>query len=414
MEFNIYFFAVLATLMGFYLLDLISNLLNLSALEDDLPGEFVDTFDVEKYAKSQMYARAGTRFEIVQTTFMLAVFLCFWFAGGFAWLDQWVRGFGQGPVVSGLICLSALYLASEILSLPFTLYDTFVLETKFGFNKTTPGTFAGDLFKGLALGAIIGLPITALVLWFFEYAGSSAWFLGWIAVGAFSLILSYVAPRVIMPLFHKFTPLERGDLKSSIEKMAAQCRFPLKDVFVVDGSRRSTKGNAFFVGFGRNKKIALYDTLVEEQEVDELVGVLAHEIGHFKKKHILQHMIFALVQLGIVFFLLGVFMKNDALFAAFGVPQTSVYLSLVFFTLLYKPLSRVLSIAGSILSRKNEFEADAYAARVTRNPDCLIRALKKLGRNNLSNLTPHPFHVFMFYSHPPLLERINALRTVAD
>ncbi len=409
MEPNAYFFIILLTVIGLYKLDFFSELLNLKALRSEPPDEFKDVYDAEKYAESQEYTRVKTRFGFIESTFSLTVFLLFWFCGGFGWLDGLVRGWVDGPILRGLLYVCLLYLGNMLLSLPFEIHNTFKIEEQFGFNKTTPKTFVVDQIKALALGAILGLPILALILWLFG-KWDLAWLYAFIAVTAFSLILSYVAPTWIMPLFNKFEPLEDGELKAEINAMAKKCEFPLTEVSVMDGSKRSAKSNAFFTGFGKNKKIALFDTLIEKHSVPELVAVLAHEIGHFKKKHIVQAMVLSIVQLAATFYLLSLFLNNEALFAAFGVPQTSVYLSLIFFGLLYTPISKVISIFMTMLSRKNEFEADAYAANVTGEPETLVTALKKLSKDNLSNLTPHPFHVFLNYSHPPVLERIAALR----
>ncbi len=409
-ELNTWFFAALAIVAGFYLLELASNLLNLRHLQPDPPEGFDDVYDPAEYSRSQVYTRESTRFGAIQSTLFLLVFLGFWFAGGFGWLDHAIRSLSLGPIASGLLALSVLYLASHLLSLPFSVYDTFVIEAKYGFNRTSPKTFVSDLLKGLLLLALLGLPILAVILWFFETGGPWAWVQAWITVASLSVVLTWLAPRLIFPLFLRFSPLEAGPLREAIEDMARRCRFPIRELFVVDGSRRSSKANAFFTGFGRNKKIALYDTLIENHETDELVAVLAHEIGHFKRRHILQQMTFAVLQMGILFFLLALVLRNPGLSRAFGVAEPSVSFSLVFFSILYKPVNHLLGMAASILSRRHEFEADAYAAQSTGNPESLMRALKKLSRNNLSNLTPHPLFVFLNYSHPPLIDRVQALQ----
>tara|TARA_R110002096_G_scaffold91625_6_gene207263 strand:+ start:1582 stop:2820 length:1239 start_codon:yes stop_codon:yes gene_type:complete len=410
MEFNAYFFIILLTVVGLYKLDLFSEILNMKALRSEPPEDFKDVYDADKYAESQEYTKVKTYFGIIESTFSLVVFLLFWLLGGFAWLDGIVRGYVEAPVLRGLLYVCLLYLGNMILSLPFEIHNTFKIEERFGFNKTTPKTFVIDHLKGLALGAILGLPILALILWLFG-KWDLAWLYAFILVTVFSLVLSYVAPTWIMPLFNKFEPLEDGELKDEIHKMAAKCDFPLTEVSIMDGSKRSAKSNAFFTGFGKNKKIALFDTLVEKHSVAELVAVLAHEIGHYKRKHIVQSMVLGILQTGITFYLLSLFLNNEGLFAAFGVPETSVYLSLIFFGLLYTPISKIISIFMTMLSRKNEFEADAYAAEVTGEPETMITALKKLSKDNLSNLTPHPFYVFLNYSHPPVPERIAALRS---
>jgi STE24 endopeptidase len=316
-------------------------------------------------------------------------------------------------MVRGLCYMGVLYVASSMVSLPFEIYSTFVIEERFGFNKTTPAVFISDRIKSLLLTAALGAPLVASIMWIFSRFGDAAWLYGWIVVTAFTLIMAYLGPALILPLFYKLRPLPLGELKTAIEDMAASCKFPLAEVCQVDGSRRSTKANAFFTGFGRNKKIALYDTLIEKQTVGELVAILAHEIGHFKKKHIIQNLVLSIVQMGILFFLLGLFMNNEKLHQAFGVKQVSIYTSLVLFLLIYEPLSKLLSIGMMMLSRRNEFEADAYASEVTGVPADLVSGLKKLSTDNLSNLTPHPAYVFLNYSHPPVLQRIMALESGA-
>ncbi|MGB0775200.1 MAG: M48 family metallopeptidase [Akkermansiaceae bacterium] len=404
---------IVISLFALWKLDFISALLNLKALDPKLPEEFSGVYDEEKYAKSQEYTRVSERYGIITATFSLTVLLVFWFIGGFGWLDNLVRGFGWGETLTGIAFIGALFLGNTLLSLPWSIYDTFVIEEKFGFNKTTPATFAVDQIKGLVLAAVLGIPLLALVLWIFNSV-ENAWLWAWLAFTAFQLLMTYLAPVVILPLFNKFQPMEDGELKSRIQEMAKQCDFPLTEIHVMDGSKRSTKSNAFFTGFGKRKKIALFDTLIENHGTDELLGVLAHEIGHFKKKHIIQRMVFSFVQTAVVFFLLGMITDKDSafakmLFAAFDV-EISVYAGLVFFMLLFSPVSKVLGIIGNISSRKHEFEADAYAVDAQGTPEHLITALKKLAADNLSNLTPHPLPVFLDYSHPPMLTRIEAMR----
>lgn len=405
---NIYFWFILTAVVGIFLVELFSTLLNLKSLSPAVPQEFRDLVDDETYRKSQQYARASARFNLIQSTVSLLLLIAFWLIGGFQLLDQWVRAFGLNPITSGLVLITILAAANYLLLLPFDLYDTFVIEEQFGFNQSTPATFFADQFKGLLLGAIIGLPILALLLYLFTNL-QFAWIWSWIAVSLFSLALTYIAPTWLMPLFNEFTPLEDGELKQSIIAVAGKCNFPLKEVLVMDGSKRSSKSNAFFTGFGGNKRIVLFDTLIEKHSVAGLTAVLAHEIGHYKKKHLLQSMITGFITTGFMFFALALLLNNTALFAAFGVGKTSVYLSLVFFALLCQPFSALLSILSNIRSRNHEYQADAYAAQATGSPDDLAQALKKLSKDNLSNLCPHPFHVFLHYSHPPVRDRIKAL-----
>jgi len=409
MQFNIWFFAIVISLFLIWKLEFISTLLNMKALSSEVPGLFRDILDQEKYELSQDYTRTKAVIGIGEGIFSLTLLFAFWWLGGFAWLDNVVRGFGKGPIVSGLIFVGALVVAQAIISLPFDFYNTFVVEEKFGFNQTTFGTYVADLIKGAVLAVVIGVPLLAGLLWIFENV-TMAWLWGWGLMTVVSLFLAYVAPTWIMPLFNKFEPIEEGELKTGIHEMAEKCDFPLTEVSIMDGSKRSSKSNAFFTGFGKKKRIALFDTLVEKHTVPELVGVLAHEIGHYKKKHIVTGMIVSILTMGVMFFLLGLMMNNRGLFDAFGIKETSIYVSLVLFGILMSPLNTVLSISGNMLSRKHEFEADAYAAQVTGHPEEMANALKKLSKDNLSNLTPHPFYVFLNYSHPPVVERIAALQ----
>lgn len=406
---NIYSIIILAALAIGFILDLVADLFNLKSLKKGLPGEFRDVYDADTYANSQEYTRVRTRFGIFVSTFNLAVLLVFWFAGGFNWLDQLVRGWELGLIWTGLTYIGLLIVGKTLLSLPFSIYSTFVIEERFGFNKTTPKTFVADMVKGLLLGILLGGPLLAGILAFFTYFETYGWLYAWGAVTLYTLFVQFIAPTWIMPLFNKFEPLEDGDLRKKIQDLADRVKFPLQGIYVMDGSKRSSKSNAFFTGFGNNKRIALFDTLIEKHTDDELVAVLAHEIGHYKRKHILKNMILGIVQTGIMFLLLDIFLQSEGLFEAFYMEQMSVYAGLIFFGLLYAPIEMTLSVFMQIISRKYEFEADAYAAEVYRSQP-MIDALKKLSKDNLSNLTPHPFYVFLNYSHPPVMERVNAIR----
>ncbi len=409
---NIYAIIILATIAVDFVLDLVSNYLNLKSLSKELPDEFDGVYDEETYAKSQEYTKTQTRFGFITGGFDLVVLLGFWFSGGFNWLDEIVRAWGFGELVTGLLYIAVLMVGKSVISLPFSIYSTFVIEERFGFNKTTPKTFVLDLAKGLGLGLLIGMPLLAGILAFFMYTGDLAWLYAWIAITLFSLVMQYVAPNWIMPLFNKFTPLEEGELRTAIEEYTDKVDFPLQGLFVIDGSKRSSKSNAFFTGFGKNKRIALYDTLIENHTNDELVAVLAHEIGHYKKKHIIKGMITSVIQTGAMLFVLSIFLQAEGLFDAFYMEEMSVYAGLIFFGMLYAPIDMILSVFMQISSRKHEYEADEFAATTTGKPEDMIATLKKLSKDNLSNLTPHPFYVFLNYSHPPALQRINAIREI--
>jgi STE24 endopeptidase len=301
-------------------------------------------------------------------------------------------------------------MAYTLISLPFSIYSTFVIEERFGFNKTTPRLFVVDSIKEIVLGLILGAALLVCVLSIFEYAGSYAWLYCWIVVTFFILVLQFVAPVWIIPLFNKFTPIEDGELKESIMSYIKAVGYQTKGVFVIDSSKRSTKANAFFTGFGRNKRIALFDTLVDKYTVSEIVAVLAHEIGHYKKKHILQGLLISILHTGILLYLISVFLDFSGLYEAFYMDQPSIYSGLLFFGLLYTPIEMVLSIFFNIWSRRMEYQADRFMAQTVENPQAFVDALKKLSADSLSNLTPHPFYVFLNYSHPSLLQRIKAIR----
>ena len=408
---NPYAVVILTALLAEYALNLVSDSLNLRHLQPELPEEFRDTFDEEEYERAQEYTRTRTRFGWVSSTFGLAVLLVFWFAGGFEWLDTIVRGWGFGAIVTGLCYIGLLVLGRGALSLPFSLYSTFGIEERFGFNETTPKTFALDLLKSIGLGIAIGGPLLAAILWFFQSTGPYGWVYAWIVVTAVMLLLQFFAPRYLMPIFNDFEPLEDGELRESILAYADRVDFPVNEVYVMDGSRRSNKANAFFTGFGANRRIVLFDTLVEQLSENELLAVVAHEMGHYKLHHIPQRIAISVIQTGVLFLLLSVFLQVDGLFQAFYVDQPAVYTGLLFFGLLYSPVDLLLSIPLNAWSRRHEFQADRFAVDTTNQAGALVGGLKRLAETNLSNLTPHPLTVTLNYSHPPLLQRIDAPRS---
>lgn len=407
---NWFFVCIIVALVGNFVITAWADWLNLNALDPVLPEGFADVYEADAYAKSQCYTREKTRFGLVASAFDLVVLLLFWQAGGFNWLDLAVRGLNFGPVVRGILYLGVLLGAKTLLSIPFSAYGTFVLEEKYGFNRTTLRTFFLDMVKGLLLTVILGGPLLAALLFFFEWAGGMAWLYAWAVTTAFIIIVQFVAPTWIMPLFNTFTPLADGELRGRIMDYAKSVGFAVENVFVIDGSKRSSKSNAFFTGFGRHKRIALFDTLIARHSVPELVGILAHEIGHYKKRHILQGMVIGILHLGFMLYLLSLALGSPGLFAAFGMSHQSVYGGLVFFGMLLTPLELVLSVLMNRLSRHNEFEADRFALQTTGRGDDLVSALKKLSVHNLANLTPHPVYVALHYSHPPLMSRIAAIR----
>jgi STE24 endopeptidase len=411
---NIFALIVLLALTGDYIIGLVVDILNLKTLQDPLPKEFEEVTSIDTYKKSQAYTRATTSFGITTASFNLIITLTFWFLGGFNWVDNFIRQWNLGNIWTGDCYIFVLLLARAVLSLPFNVYSTFVIEERFGFNTTTVKTFIGDILKGMALSIIIGAPLLSGILLFFEFAGPLAWLYCWIASAVIMLAIQFIAPTWIMPLFNKFTPLEDGEFRRAIFSYAESVKFRLENIFVMDGSKRSSKSNAFFTGFGKNKRIALFDTLVKKHTPEELVAVLAHEIGHYKKKHIVSGIIISILHLGVMFYLLSFFLGEKGLFDAFFMGHISTYAGMIFFGMLFAPIEFVLSLALNLVSRKHEFEADRWAAETTHRPEDLVAALKKLSVSNLSHLTPHPLYVFLHYSHPPVLERITSLRHVTN
>ena len=401
---------ILVILIGSYFLDVVVDTLNVRYVKTDLPHEFEGYYDGEKYKKSQEYLKENTRFGIFSDTITTPIIIIFILVGGFNTVDRFARSFELSSIPTGLIFAGVLMLAYHIFHIPFSIYGTFVIEEKYGFNKTTVKTFILDILKTWALVIVIGAILLSVVLWFFEKTGGGAWLYCWMAITLFQLFLMFIAPVTIMPLFNKYTPLEDGELRRAIEDYAGAQDFKMKGIFTMDGSKRSTKSNAFFTGFGKFRRIVLFDTLIEKHSVVELVSVLAHEMGHYKKKHILKSIIISILTAGLMFYILSLFINNQALFAAFKMGETSIYASLFFFGFLYTPIEMILSIFGNMLSRRHEYDADAFSVNTYREPESMITALKKLNVENLSNLTPHPIKVFLSYSHPPILERIKAIR----
>ncbi|MBF0620379.1 MAG: M48 family metallopeptidase [Magnetococcales bacterium] len=408
---NSYALVILIALIAGYLLNIISNWLNSRAMRADPPEQFTDLVSPQDYEKNRNYSAANTRVELLEETASLIGLLLFWFFGGFGWLDTELRALGLDTLYTGLLFFGALIMMGQVLSLPFSLYQTFRIEAEYGFNRTSLATFFMDRIKGLALMVLLGGPALWLVLWLLVQGGEQAWLYGWGAVSGVIVVIQFVAPNWLMPLFMKFTPLEEGGLRQAIMTYAQSVKFALSDIYEIDGSRRSSKGNAFFTGFGKNRRIALYDTLIEKHTESELVAVLAHEVGHFKHRHIPKTLIMGLLHLGVMFFLLSFFLNEHGLFAAFDT-MPSVYAGLTFFLMLYTPVELIIGPFFKLISRRFEFQADRFAATTLSDPLSLVTALKKLAVDNLSNLTPHPFYVILHYTHPPLLERIQAIRDV--
>lgn len=385
--------------------------LNLRNHKRELPPQLAEYYDAEKYAKSYDYHRTNYRFSIIQSaiSFFLLLGILYW--GGFGWLDAQLRTFTVHPIGLALCYFGVLFVLSDILSIPFQLYQNFVIEEKFGFNKMTMGTFWGDKLKSYALTVVMGGIVMGVLLWLIDALGEGFWIWFWIFISLFMLLMQVFYTTWLLPLFNKLTPLEEPSLKEKIVGYSQKVNFPLDNILVMDGSKRSAKSNAFFSGLGKRKKVVLFDTLIENHGEDELMAVLAHEVGHYKKKHIIQGIVAGILQTGIMLFILSKFAFSAELSTALGGSEWGIHLNLIAFGLLYSPISMIIGLLMNLLSRKNEFEADNYAA-TTFDPAPLREALIKLHADNLSNLTPHPFYVFMNYSHPPLLQRLEALKQV--
>ncbi|WP_161781606.1 M48 family metallopeptidase [Desulfohalovibrio reitneri] len=384
-----------------------ASLLNLRALDPVLPEEFADVYDAERYARSQEYTCRATRAGLWEEAVGLAALLAALGLGVFGWLDGLAWSLGLGGVASGLAFFGLVALASEVIGLPFSIWRTFVLEEEYGFNRTTWKTFVLDRVKGLLLSALLGGGLLALVLWFFGWLGPVGWLPAWTAAAAVSLAMQYVAPVWILPLFNKFSPLPRGELRENIEGLAREQGFKLDEVYVIDGSRRSTRGNAFFAGFGAWRRAALFDTLVETMTPGQAAAVMAHEMGHARLGHVPRLLLAGLARMGLLLFLLSLFLGTAIESEMLGM-RPSVHAGLFAFALLFSPAGLLLGAAFNAVSRRYEFQADRFAAKAWNARD-MVDALKRLAADNLANLTPHPFHTALHASHPPVLRRIRRL-----
>ena len=406
---NPWLICILFLIFSQYFLELCVSLLNIKALVPTPPQEFTDVVSPEDYARSQQYLRANTFVSLIDNTAVTVITTLFLLAGGFNTVDIWARSLGLSTIPTGLIYIGALLMFSLFLSLPSSLYTTFVIENRFGFNRMSLKIFICDLLKSLLLAIVIGGPILSLILWFFEHSGPMAWLYCWFGVIAVVIVLQYLAPVVIMPLFNTFTPIADGPLKEAILAYSRQENFMIRGIFTMDGSKRSTKLNAFFTGFGRFRKIVFYDTLTEKLSDDEIVAVLAHEMGHCKLNHITKMLFATVLHTGLLFYFLAITLNNTGLFQAFRMDNISLYASLIFFGYLFSPVNLLVSLVLNIFSRRHEFQADRFASKTTGSAENLISGLKKLSCTNLSNLTPHPLYVVLHSSHPPILERLDAL-----
>ncbi|WP_026966967.1 M48 family metallopeptidase [Algoriphagus terrigena] len=403
-------YLLIGVLLFGFLLNQILDFLNVKNPASKIPKTLEGYLSQEKLDQARSYQRENFRFKLLVgiVSFVLTFLLIY--QGWLGAVDNWVAGFGLGSVAQALVFFGILFLASDILGLPVEYYSTFVIEEKYGFNKTTLGTFFADKIKGYVLGIVIGGGLLLLFLWLIDRMGEDFWWQFWIVAAALMVLINLLYTSLILPLFNKLTPLEDGELKQKILEYARVVDFSLDNIFVMDGSKRSAKANAFFSGLGKRKKVVLYDTLIEQHSEDELIAVLAHEVGHFKKKHIVLGMVISVIQVGLMLFLLGQFVFSENISLALGGDSMAVELNIIGFAMLFSPISTVLGIGMNWLSRKNEFEADEFA-KTTFAGVPLAHALKTLSVKSLSNTNPHPWYVFVNYSHPPLLERLERLES---
>lgn len=392
-----------------FFIERLLDYLNTTRWSNVLPEELRGIYDEEKYRQSQDYSRSNMRFGLITSTISFLLIISLLLFGAFGWLDLWVRQFTTQPILMAMLFFAIIGLISDLISTPFDVYDTFVIENKFGFNRTKPSTYIFDKLKGWMLAIILGGALLAVFVWFFKIAGGLFWLYAWLFFTAFSIFMAMFYSTLIVPLFNKQTPLESGELRDAIETLARKANFSLDNIFVIDGSKRSSKANAYFSGLGPKKRIVLFDTLIKDHTLNEVVAVLAHEIGHYKKRHTLKGMVISVLTSGLMLFLLGIFINRPELSMALGGNQASFHLGILAFGLLYAPFSMMLGILSNRISRKFEYEADAYAAALF-DSKSLQEALKKLSVSNLSNLRPHPAYEFVNYSHPTLLKRLEQLK----
>ncbi len=403
------FYLLIAIIVIVFVIDSLLDVLNARHYDDKIPEELSDVYPEDEYKKSIEYKKSNYKFKLVSSSISLLIMLLFFFFDGFAVVDGIARSFSNNSIIVGLIFFGIIMIGSDILSTPATYYKIFVIEEKFGFNKMSVKTFFIDKIKSIIMMIIVGGGLLALIIWFYELTGESFWIYALGLVSIFTIAMNMFYAKLIVPVFNKQTPLEPGELRDTIEAYSKKVGFQLKDIFVIDGSKRSTKANAYFSGFGSEKRITLYDTLIKDLNNEEIVAVLAHEVGHYKKRHVIVNLFLSIALTGLTLWFLSLFIANPLLSEALGVEIPSFHIGLITFGILYSPISEITGLIMNVVSRAFEYQADNYAKN-TYNSGALINSLKKLSKNNFSNLTPHPAMVFIHYSHPTLLQRIKNLK----
>lgn len=414
---QLWFFIIISLVIFNYLFSNLLDYINHRNWKDEIPNELKDFYDKEKYKKAKNYALSKNKISLFSSSLSFLLVISLIVFNGYGIIDQFVsfnlsKSFESLQISSNFIQSGVffliLFILNSIISIPFSYYNTFVIEEKFGFNKTTKLTFFIDIIKSTLLSFFIGGILLFLTLYLYENLNDGFWLWLWIGLSLLMILINMFYADLIVPIFNKLTPLDDGELRNKIEKYSKDVGYLLKNIYVIDGSKRSTKANAFFSGLGPRKTIALYDTLIEKHTENELVAVLAHEVGHFKKKHIFSGLIMSIIQIGIMSFFFELCLKLPEISIALGGSESSFHLGLVGFSIIFSPISILSGIIMNYNSRKNEFEADAYA-KETFNGEDLSLALKKLSVDSLSNIYPHPLYVFFHYSHPPLIQRLRAL-----
>jgi STE24 endopeptidase len=405
---NTIFILIIIIPVAGYLVEQYLEYLNGKMWSDSLPEKLKGICGEEEYRKTQSYDKENKKLSLWSSSFNLTVILAMIIAGGFAFADNMARSFSTNLIIVSLVFFGIIGFASDLINVPFSLYETFVIEKKYGFNTMTLRTFITDHIKSWFIALLVGVPVLGLITWFYYKTGHNFWLYAWGLITLFSVFMNFFYSELIVPLFNKQTPLEAGSLRDKIEEFASRTGFRLRNIYVIDGSKRSTKSNAYFSGFGPKKRVVLYDTLLKEMSEEEIVAVLAHEIGHYKKKHVLLSLLFSFILTGFMLFLFSVVVDHPELSQALGTEKSSFHLGLIVFGILYSPLSLIIGLVSNYISRRNEFAADRFA-KENYKPDMLADALKKLSVKNLSNMLPHKVYVFFHYSHPPLLKRLEKL-----